>query len=204
MRQGIRIISLTTLILVSFMIKDSFSCQKIQIDTVKKFTILSRTDGGFNIVNDNVKQNEINGRFHMEKTFIGNRVIKIEFYDEKRYLCHGLYFPAIIIYTYDSLSRIEEFSYFDEKNMPISDEFSGVHLTKIKYDKKNRIIEQIFFDSQGVMLTSHPGTDLKAPIVQYSYENKGVLIREIDKEGQLISKYYGRVPCIPFVNCKNK
>jgi hypothetical protein len=202
MRQGLRIISLTTFFLFSFMINYSFSCQKNLTDTVKQYSILVRTDSGYDIVTHDVKQNEVNGRFYMVMTLVGNRVIRIEFHDEKGYLCHGLYFPAIIIYTYDELNRIGGFSYFDENNKPIIDEFNGVHLAKIKYDERGRIIEQDFFDSKGVMLTPLPGTDLKAPIVRFSYENKRVLITELNKEGKLISKYYGKVPCIPFINCK--
>ena len=101
-----------------------------------------------------------------------NNVIKETFYGLNNEITSNASGYATTIFSYDSLGRMDELSYFDNKDNPAAvgdDSWGGFYRIKWTYDTEGRIIREDFLDKKGNPITIREGYSAR----EYMLDERG-------------------------------
>jgi len=160
-----------------------------------------------------IKQKDVDYKMTSGKNYeavywTGDKVIKIERYDENGNLSDEFSVAAVTSFEYDNEDRVKYLRYFDKNGEKWEDDVFGYWSVEYIYDEKNRVRMEIYRDSESKFLgvpRDNSGNIAKinflAPVLTYEYIEDKLRIKALDQNFNLLKEVLGEKPCIPFIDC---
>jgi hypothetical protein len=177
----------------------------------RQFILLRNTESGFYPFGNTVDSLSTSHRFFRRLTFEGPRLVRAEQFDTTAHLLDDIYSPAVVVFEYGAPRRPIRLAFFDKDGHKSVHSFLGCWSIQYKFDPDNKIIEERYCDTNGVLLKvprdstgAISNLDYQAPIVTYSYRDSMILQTDYDETGIPIStEELHELPCVPFFDCRD-
>jgi len=169
---------LIILILIVFVETKSFGQ-----DTICKYNLFNRTDGGLEIDKLDVSFSETRNRFFSKLIYADSLLRTSMLFDKDAKLYDDIFIPAVTTYEYKK-NRLTFFMYFDKFNKR-TECFFGEYKTEYIYDNRNRVIKEIKYDKDE-NIVSYLNEDGSTPYSEYKYNGKTCMKFRFDNDYNLV------------------
>lgn len=186
------------------------SCGLLKEKYTVKYNLVEPKNNIYEIVKNDVDENEIKNNFFEKITLQNDKPLKIERCGKTGKLTDELFAPAVTVFEYYNNGNTKFVKNFDEKLKPLADKKFGYASIEYVYDELSRVRIEIYRDENFKFLqipTDSTGSitkvDFIAPILVYDYFDFQTRIKAFDQNFNLLKEVVGEKPCIPFIDCGN-
>jgi hypothetical protein len=172
-----------------------------QQGTFVKYDTIEVTVSGYNIIKKDVPINDVGKNYFRKRTYLNNRLEKIEHFESKELRYEDTYTPFRVVFEYDHTNKVRFVKWFNKEGKRSILMLSGEWSREFIYDEQNRILKIIKRDDNG-KFRKYDETG-KATVEKYTYLDSKVFVKRYDENGKQIgAEEQQRIaPCIPFMTC---